>query len=616
MGETPPALKHRPDITGLRAVAVVPIVLFHAEAAWLPGGFLGVDVFFVVSGFLITSILVREMDAGGFSLLGFYRRRVVRILPALLAMIVLVCAAATLVLLPTELAALGKSAAAAAAFASNIFFWRETDYFADAALVRPLLHTWSLGVEEQFYLLYPLLLLIVRSHFPGRLAWWVAAGTAASLAASLYLACDHHSPAFYLLPTRAWQLGLGAMVALGLFPRLRGTAAPRLAALAGAVLMLASFAFARDVAWAPLPCFATALLLAYCAESPTGRILSLPPLVAIGTISYSLYLWHWPLMAIYRSGRGYELTPAEIAGLILASLLLAILSYLVVERPFLRRYRNARPGRAVATGLLASALVATGAIVLAWAAPDMRSLPPEVARVAAHAEYRRSAEFAAQPRRCTFAEPTRLAPDRCAALLRERRNVLLLGDSHALHVASALRLRFPNLHIIPAASQGCPPILGSRGAPRCTNHVDFALTRAVPGGRIEAVVLAARWTEDDLAPLVSTIRWIRSHGVRVTVLGPVVEYSGGMPQLLARAMMDGSRERLDRTRRPERAALDRRMEPAVREAGAHYHSMYRQECPPVGTCRLFARPGVPIHFDYGHLTIPASIELLRRLEAP
>jgi peptidoglycan/LPS O-acetylase OafA/YrhL len=608
-------LRHRADITGLRALAVLPVVIFHGKAESLPGGFLGVDIFFVISGFLITSILTREMEQESFSLLRFYQRRVVRILPALLAMVVLVCAAGCLVLLPRELSSLAHSAAAAAGFVSNVYFWRESAYFAGAVLGRPLLHTWSLGVEEQFYILYPLLLLTARRLFPGRLKLLVTLATAASLGACLTIALDHPMPAFYLLPTRAWELGLGAMVALGAFPRLRSTRLARLLPVAAIASMLLAFVLAGEehsMRWAVLPAAATAVLIAYGEKGPTGRLLALPPFTAIGLISYSVYLWHWPLIVVCRIGGDAELDAAETVGLVIASLALGWISYASVERPFLRRFRSGPARPVVALGLLASAFVAAAALVLAGAAPLIRPTPPAAARFAAFSDYHESLAFQSQ-RRCTFLADAAPA-ERCPPLDPRRRNVLLLGDSHARHVTRALQERFRSHNVVPASVTGCRPVLGAGGARRCARLLQVALEQVIPSGSVSAVILAARWTEDDVDRLEGTIRAIQGQGVRVTVLGPVVEYEGDMPQLLARASLRRDRGWVDRARRLSRERLDRRMEAAVRRTGAQYYSMYRQECPPGRPCRLLTAGGVPMHFDYGHLTVPASIELLQGLE--
>jgi peptidoglycan/LPS O-acetylase OafA/YrhL len=212
-------MEYRRDIEGLRAVAVVPIVLFHAGIERLSGGFLGVDVFFVISGFLITTLITEDISSGSFSLLRFYSRRAIRILPALLLMLAMTVAAGAVFLFPAAVDRLGKSAAAAAAFVSNIYFWRNADYFAPSADLQVFLHTWSLGVEEQYYIFYPLFLIVLTRLNKG-LRWGVAGLTIFSFLISFVLvASGRDKSAFYLLPPRMWELSVGGLVAIGAFPR-------------------------------------------------------------------------------------------------------------------------------------------------------------------------------------------------------------------------------------------------------------------------------------------------------------------------------------------------------------------------------------------------------------
>ena len=205
-------MKRRPEIDGLRAVAVLPIVLFHLGVGAVSGSFVGVDIFYVISGFLITGIIAPEIAAGRFRLGSFYERRARRLFPALFAMLAVVSIACAVILMPMDLAAYGRTALAAAFFVSNIFFWRNTGYFdADSAL-KPLLHTWSLGVEEQFYLVFPLFLVIAWKLFRTRWLWVLALGAAVSLALCVWLTAFRPSAAFFLLPPRGWELLLGALL--------------------------------------------------------------------------------------------------------------------------------------------------------------------------------------------------------------------------------------------------------------------------------------------------------------------------------------------------------------------------------------------------------------------
>lgn len=288
-------MKHRYDIDGLRAVAVLPIVLFHAGVAAIQGGFIGVDIFFIISGFLITSIIMKELETGRFSILGFYRRRIVRIFPALFLLIGVVLLAGCLLMLPTEVDALGKSAAATAAFASNIYFWATADYFATSAELKPLLHTWSLGVEEQFYIFFPLLVVLLVRFARLALRWVILVLTVLSFGVSLYLASRNPDAGFYLLPSRAWELGLGALVALGAFPAVRSRRGRDALSLIGIALIVAGYVLIDSARpfpapWALFPCLGTALLIAYGETAVTARVLEMPPMRWIGAISYSLYL--------------------------------------------------------------------------------------------------------------------------------------------------------------------------------------------------------------------------------------------------------------------------------------------------------------------------------------
>ena len=214
------ALRYRPDIDGLRALAILPILLLHCGVTRLRGGFVGVDIFFVISGFLITAIMVRDIADDRFSVLRFYRHRIVRILPALLAMMTVTLALGCVLLLPNPLRDLGRSAAATSVFGSNVYFYLTSDYFAAASDAKPLVHTWSLAVEEQFYLLYPLLLWSLRSVSRQRLAWILGALALVSFGIGAGLAATRPVAGFYLLPGRVWELALGALVALGAVPRI------------------------------------------------------------------------------------------------------------------------------------------------------------------------------------------------------------------------------------------------------------------------------------------------------------------------------------------------------------------------------------------------------------
>ncbi|MFN9372732.1 MAG: acyltransferase family protein [Planctomycetaceae bacterium] len=361
---------YRPEIDGLRAIAVGMVVVYHL--GWgFPGGYVGVDVFFVISGFLITQILSRELAQQTFFLADFWARRIRRIGPALLVMVLVTLLAGYRWMTPDELAGLGQSASALATLVSNLYFWEETGYFAARADTKPLLHTWSLAVEEQFYLFYPLVLLGLRSATPRR-RWWVLAGAAlVSLAVSQYGVLAHPRGAFYLLPSRAWELMAGGLLALWGDARLRSPTPASLLSVAGLLaIVVPALTYSVEtpfpgLAAMPPVCGALLLILAtsHSPNLPVTRLLSSPPLVGLGLISYSLYLWHWPVIVYLNLLPDHFGRWRSVAALVI-SLVLAVLSWRLVETPF-RRNSSWLTGPRLWCGALAAHLLILGIGLLA-----------------------------------------------------------------------------------------------------------------------------------------------------------------------------------------------------------------------------------------------------------
>jgi len=339
-------MSYRREIDGLRACAVVPVVLFHLNAGWLPGGFLGVDVFFVISGFLITRILLREIEAGTFSFTEFMVRRVLRIVPALLTMIVATLVVTWFFVFRPDQPTIGRQAVAALLSVANVYFWRTTgNYWGPQAEQSPLLHTWSLSVEEQFYLVTPLCLWILHRVAPQRLRPAILAATLASFGLFLFgLATGRVTSTFYLLHARAWELGAGCCLAAFLPPdhQIRSERAPWRDAvgLLGLGLIFASFVLApwagTGLNWmASLTVVGPALVLAFAQSGPCHWLLTRQPLTWLGKASYSIYLWHWPVIVLSKLGGRMSSTWL----LCIPILLLGALSYYLVEMPSRRNRR-------------------------------------------------------------------------------------------------------------------------------------------------------------------------------------------------------------------------------------------------------------------------------------
>ena len=367
-------MKYRSDIDGLRAVAILPVVAYHAGLALVPGGFVGVDVFFVISGYLICRLINDEIKDGSFTVAAFYKRRVMRLFPALFAMLLATSVLAYLYLLPIELKEFSDSMIAAVTYVSNIFFALTTGYFDAPAETKPLLHTWSLSVEEQFYIVCPLFMLACYRFCPRRLNALVAIGALLSFAAAVLAYTRNPTFAFFLTPFRAWELLLGALLGIRFFPVATSSDLKSVIGGAGLALVLfAVFGFSRDT---PLPlatataCIGTALII-HSSEngiSVVGRLLSWRPAVFIGLISYSLYLWHWPIMVFQRSD-GFLFAQTSVAsklGLIAVSIGVAYLSWKFVELPFRIRTKTISVRLALGGALASMAVVgALGAAALA-----------------------------------------------------------------------------------------------------------------------------------------------------------------------------------------------------------------------------------------------------------
>lgn len=505
-GRTGGAEEYRPDIDGLRALAVVPVALFHARIPGFAGGYVGVDVFFVISGFLITSILLRDIRAGDFSLARFYERRIRRLLPALFAVVTASMAIAYWLLLPREFQNFGKSVAASALWVSNVLFFREAGYFDAPAELKPLLHTWSLAVEEQFYLLFPLMLVALYRFFSGYAVSALLALSVLSFALCAWMMSYRESAAFYLLPFRAWELGMGALLAAAALPAPRERAATILGAVGLACILAAVFFYTPATpfpGWAAaLPCLGAALLIYSGASrgSAIRRLLSLRPVVFVGLISYSFYLWHWPALVFARYYHIDDLGVLGEASVVLAALAGSALCWRFVERPFRHSDRFSRRAMFAFLGLAILLWGAFGAAAHLTRGMPGR-LPPEALPFA-----RALHDFNPQPEPCVRWQADRPDSPFCliGATKQQAPTFLVWGDSHAgvLSYGVSAAAETAGTTGLLAGLGGCPPLLG---IDKDETAADTALDEAcVPHNRrvlalleqhrsIQTVILIARW---------------------------------------------------------------------------------------------------------------------------
>jgi len=624
-------MKYRREIDGLRALAVMPVILFHAGFRAFSGGFVGVDVFFVISGYLITSIIISEKQNGTFTLVGFYERRARRILPALLVVMFACLPFALLWLLPGDLTDFSQSLVAVSLFASNILFYLKSGYFEPAAELNPLLHTWSLAVEEQYYLLYPIFMLLIW-----RLGKRVIVGILVVMAVISLAAAEwgsRHEPVatFFLLPTRGWELLIGALVAFYLFGRDTGkiekvTIGQSLSLVGMLLIIYAVFAFDKQTPFPSLygliPTIGTALVILFATEQTmVGKILCGKLLVGIGLVSYSAYLWHHPLFAFARHRSIEEPSKVLLIALAAAAFLLAYLSWRWVETPF-RNKQHIRRNHLVVIGALCSCVLVGIGLAGYFKNGFVDGLSPKEMRTfyypSKHARtlYREGVCY------LTLEQTPSAFAKECYAR-NEVGGTLIWGDSHA--AALSIGLRKSLSYVIQYTASGCPPIQDAviLWSPHCKEINDFVMGE-IQRIQPQAIVLHADWTSykdyELTAGLMKTIKYVRSivPSARVTILGGVPQWLPSLPKVMLLKGISADKETyLETPIWRELAAMDKELEFVAHNNGVKFVSAIdnlclNEKCQVVTT----STEGLTLTaWDYGHLTEGGSVLLVNRLLA-
>ena len=652
----PPTPIHdfRPDIDGLRSIAVIPVVLFHAGVSGFSGGFIGVDVFFVISGFLITGILLRSIHDRTFSIRGFYERRIRRILPALGLVLAVSTVAALIIYDPETLKDYGKSLLSVSLFGSNFYFWKSVGYFAAHADVQPLLHTWSLAVEEQFYIFYPLLLwLLVRYKI--RIRTVIAVIAAVSLALSIY--ATQHAPGanFYLLPTRAWELMVGGLLAAS--PKVELSKVVRQgSAIVGLVVIAACVFFYNGKMPFPglsaiPPALGTALVIfsGHNERNEGYGLLRAAPLVAIGRASYSFYLWHFPALAFAAYLAAGKVSPMH--GFVISVFCLgaALLTLRFLEDPV----RRSRRARSVFLPLAGMAVIGVCGLAIA-ASNGFPSRLPKASLAAADAPLDKTVHHM----ECMSVDNA-IVPPSNACLLGDKAatpHVLLWGDSHAMVAATAMEasaLRNEASFLFAAAAD-CPPGIGFEISPQfvanltttrsyryCGEYNREMMTRALRPD-ISTVVLAARWsnwridepanaTEENLdirleqsgrvAPhggnhiifehgFTRLVDELTKSGKKVVIVGPMPEPQFDVPRLLY-VQRFGFAPRAEDITRVQYERRHARILGYFGQVRAKYPVIFIEPADRLcndKTCAVSDAQG-PRYFDHNHLTVRVAKEI-------
>jgi peptidoglycan/LPS O-acetylase OafA/YrhL len=656
------ALDFRPDINGLRALAVLGVVVFHADRAWLPGGFVGVDIFFVISGFLISRIILSQCAAGRFSLAMFYARRAKRILPALLLLVSFVWIVGWLMAAPTQLREIGGGLLGNSYFTVNFWLMRLAGvggYFGADATVKPLLHLWSLSIEEQFYLVWSVLLLVLFKLGRRLVLIVILLAFVASFAFSVHLTPIDPIAAFYLPWSRGWELALGALIAYREVFWLEALPYPsrriaNIGAGLGIALMLGAYLFLNETqpfpGWpATVPTLGCVLVIANPRSFPGEVALGNRLAGFFGAISYPLYLWHWPLFAFARIWPGVIPTTPVLFALAGVAVVLAALTYRLIEQTMAAPFRR----RPFATALILVGLLALSGFIgkLTYDAKGFPSrFPPLVDRIFDYAA--NGAE--SQPLMSCFYQRDETAysldeerkraagffeAHHCAAIADPRKpTILIVGDSHAAHLFSGLQAVYgAKANLLTLSSVFCVPLgenvaidQGVAGTPRCraiNDYVFDAIRTIKPdilivGGYFAQYDHEANWRYPGyLDALVAGARRLHADGVRsIIIAGQVPTWAPVLPILVGRDVLErGAAAEFSQVGvRPDSLETDSALAGKDWGEGVRYVSQAAKLCGPEGCRRLIGEnlPEDLLAVDYGHYSRKGSTFAVKTMLAP
>jgi peptidoglycan/LPS O-acetylase OafA/YrhL len=610
-------MQYRPEIDGLRAVAVISVVLFHAGFSLFSGGYVGVDIFFVISGYLITTIILNDINKDKFSLSEFYERRARRILPALICVVLVSTAVAYLMLLPDQLVAYGKSVVSIPLFVSNIFFWSERGYFGAATELKPMVHTWSLSVEEQFYLLYPPLVVLIVRYFKSKLPIILSAGFIVSITLSWYLTKIHFETAFYLPFARAWELLAGALVVVykSSYPNHARKYDGAISFVGMTLIAYALCFFTADTVFpglaAAIPVVGTALVLASNSGGNfTHKLLSKKPLVFIGLASYSIYLWHQPIFAFIRQ---LEVDAKWMPVGIAVTAAVSVLSYFYIEKPFRNRQRFDKKKIFLLSGIASVSLVAMGAF-LVLNKGFINRFNPEDAKLLAQ-----FSEIDGYNQR--IFDSLNLKPFQES----NKRKIFVTGDSYAKDILNVMyeggfdkdfqfatkqiNAECGNVYVDQDVSSFLPP----KSLARCNlmgRYESDAVRKLIK--QADEIWLIGAWAPWAVQFLPSTIRRLESEfNIKVRVFG--IKNFGAINQKSALAVSPADRSNYRQPAQTEPTMTSKLMRNTV--SASNFVDLFELLCGGnSSTCEIFTPDGYLISPDGAHLTKVGAQYLANRVK--
>lgn len=624
-------MNYRPEIDGLRALAVLPVVLYHSKINLFQGGFVGVDIFFVISGFLITQIIITEVFQSSFSIIKFYERRARRILPALFTVLIFSTVLSWVLLPPIQFKDFGQSLFFVSFFTSNILFWIESGYFTQATELKPLIHTWSLGVEEQFYIFFPLLVLFIykinkKYIFPSIFL---------TLTISLFLSYIYSAPnmdvelreaAFFLLPTRAWELMLGSILCLsskhsvinsnGMFNNFMS--------FIGLLLIFYSILFFDENTpfpglYALVPTLGTAFIIVFGTNKTYAfRLLTIKPMIFIGLISYSIYLWHQPLLAFSRFYFIGDLSSVTVLLIIITSIFLGYCSWRYIEQPF--RDKNKISRKNIFIFSIAGTLIfsSIGMIINLNDGFKKRYSTNEIALLDFLSYEQRDELY--RERDCLLKQNQDQTSfkDICKA-----GGTYIWGDSHAAGFYAGINL---NEEASQLTASGCPPIFNIKinAVPNCASINDYIYS-SIEQAKPRRVFLSAYWIHDwyegsdDLLFLTLSKISNENPSIEFYVLGGLPIWFPSLPVTMLKAdnLLNGQETYIENQLFKKIAQKDEVIKTMVLDLNnknIKFISMLDLICEGNHCLTQAAHPNIePIAFDYGHLTRSGSVEVSSRI---
>jgi peptidoglycan/LPS O-acetylase OafA/YrhL len=540
---TKSATKFRYDINALRAIAVFGVLLFHFKIPYFGGGFSGVDIFFVISGYLMTRIILNGLNKYSFSFLEFYGKRLNRIVPALIVLVLGLTILCFFFYFPADYMLNEKNAAASLLFLSNIFYWRNSGYFDPSSETNILLHTWSLSLEWQFYLIYPVMLLVLQKFFKDNVkyTWFFIAVTFLTMVLSMYFTKESSTASFYLLPTRSWEMMFGG-VAFLLENRIKSVMVRKVASLIGYLSLFVGLCLLNtEMEWPGIftfiPVFSTFLII--LSDYSNFKIVKNNCVQFLGKISYSLYLWHWPVYVISKYF-GVETTLLSVVSILSISMILGYLSYRYIESI------DFKSNNLILAGLT---IITSFTIFLGFKPINSFMFKPSSIELVNYEEDHVDMKRQFSAGCCFISSLHQGIKDynklQCLRFEKSKRNILLIGDSHAAQLSLSMReaLAKLDINLLQATSSGCSPVKRLNGELRCSEVMDFIYNDFIPknAGNIDGVFLCANWlgraggdNHKMVVDIRNTIKYLNRLNIPILLIGQNETYTMSYTSILAK----------------------------------------------------------------------------------